>query len=110
MRNRINWVLQRPILAELKDKYFRVKKALETPNLILSYGIREVKRGPRAHSRVGAQGGLHFIPCSLRRVNSLTFLTVTNEAPCHYLHKNISRMRFHSLELRDENREIMSHV
>lgn len=28
MRNRINWVLQRPILIELKDKYFRVGKAL----------------------------------------------------------------------------------
>ena len=28
MRNRINWVLQRPILIELKDKYFRVGKDL----------------------------------------------------------------------------------
>lgn len=28
MRNRINWVLQRPILTELKDEYFRVRKDL----------------------------------------------------------------------------------
>lgn len=28
MRNKINWVLQRPILTELKDKCFRVRKDL----------------------------------------------------------------------------------
>lgn len=73
MRNRINWVLQRPILAELKDKYFRVKKALETPKLIPSYGIREGEAWPESTQQGGCTGRTAFHPVltqALRRVNS----------------------------------------